>query len=266
MKIVDCIKRNGPTILSITAMFGVIGTAIASGWAVKKSEEKRGHNLTYDTYWADNEAYGVTAVEHDELSVKEYIKRNWKYYMPAVGCAIITCSCIGLSDHLNKKRQAALISACVASREAYKAYRNAVIEEFGEEKDIELRGEIIDKNGEQKEVIDLTSDHYEGEVLLFYEELSGRYFNATMEQVKDAEYHFNRNLALRDYAVLNEFYNFLGLEEVEFADAIGWSTWAEGTYGYKWVDFCHDKVIMVDGLECYILSYPFAPHADYMDC
>ena len=266
MKIVDCIKRNGPTILSITAMVGVVGTAISAAWAAKKSEEKTGHHVTYESYWADNDEYAVPTVKHDELTFKQYIKRNWKYYIPAVGCAIVTCSCIGLSDHLNKKRQAALISACVAANNAYKTYREAVIEEFGEEKDLELRTKVIEKNGEQKDVIDLTSDHYEGEVLLFYEELSGRYFNATMEHVKDAEYHFNRNLQLRDYATLDEFYSFLGLGSMVFSEEIGWCTWAEPTYGYKWVDFAHDKVTLDDGLECYILSYPFEPHADFMEC
>lgn len=181
MRIVDCIKRNGPTILSITAMFGVIGTAIASGWAVKKSEENKHHHLTYEDYWADDEVYATPVVKHDELTVKEYVKRNWKYYMPAVGCAIVTCGCIGLSDHLNRKRQSALISACIASTAMYNEYRKAIEEKYGEEVEKEICGSVMEKKAKEDDIYIPTAT--DDDVYLFYDELSGEYFNASMEKV-----------------------------------------------------------------------------------
>lgn len=260
-KFISLIKRNETTILSVIAMLGVIGTGVASGIASKKAEEdiNKKKKIVKEELYFDNMKTDVIT-ETPRPTKKEYLKKYWYYYMPAVGIGIISCACIGLSDHLNKKRQAALISACALTAESFREYRETVKTLYGEESDILVKNEIAKKN--------YTDDIEKPEVdeLLFYDEISGRYFNATMEDVKDAEYHFNRNFALRDWAVLNEFYKFLGLEPIEEGEVLGWSTWAEATYGYKWVDFEHEKVVMDDGLECYILRYPFAPHADYMDC
>lgn len=181
MNLKGFVKRNGATILSITAMLGVIGTGITSAIAAKKSEENRKSYITYEGYWADNEEYAVPSLKKEEYTVKEYVKRNWKYYIPAVGCAVVTCSCIGLSDHLNKKRQAALISACLATTNAYKAYRESVINEYGEEKDEAIRTEIMEKQIKNDDIFIPTAT--DDEIYLFYDELSGEYFNATMERV-----------------------------------------------------------------------------------
>lgn len=181
MKIVDCIKRNGPTILSITAMVGVIGTAVSAAWAANKAAEEKGQVLKIDTVYMDNEPKEFPVVEPAKLGYKEYIKRYWKYYIPTVGCAIVTCGCIGLSDHLNRKRQAALISACVASTTMYNEYRKAVEEKYGEEVEKEICGSVMEKKAKEDDIYIPTAT--DDDVYLFYDELSGEYFNASMEKV-----------------------------------------------------------------------------------
>lgn len=87
-----------------------------------------------------------------------------------------------------------------------------------------------------------------------------------MDDVIEAEYHFNRNFALRDYADLNELYSFLGLPQTEYGATVGWGRYAgESVYGYQWVDFVHIKEHMDDGTEYYRISIPFGPTADYLD-
>lgn len=102
--------------------------------------------------------------------------------------------------------------------------------------------------------------------LLFYEEHYGEYFTRAMAQVIDAEYHMNRNFILRGYMSLNDFYTFLGLDHIAGGDNIGWSIeMGETTYGYSWIDFDHHLTKTDDGLECYVISMPFEPTADFLE-
>ena len=72
--------------------------------------------------------------------------------------------------------------------------------------------------------------------ITFYEPISDRYFEATMEQVLDAEYHLNRNYSLGKEVTLNDFYGFLGIPEIETGDMLGWNFMDESMY---WIDFNH---------------------------
>ena len=70
----------------------------------------------------------------------------------------------------------------------------------------------------------------------------------------NAEYHLNRNYILRGYSYLNEFYEFLGIEETDYGSVLGLAPTDDGMY---WIDFNHRKVVMEDGLEVYIIEMPF---------
>lgn len=236
-------KKHGTSILSFAAIVGVVATGIAAAKASKKVEEKRPKRI--------------------RMTKMEYIREYWKDYIPTVIIGGATCACIASANHISKKQQAALVAACVAAGERFSDYREKTKEIFGEEADTKIQNSIVKDKMEAVEDL----DRPEGEELLFFDRYSDRYFNATMDHVLEAEYHFNRNLQLRDYAVVNEFYEFLGIgpDPNGRGDDVGWNTWSEATYGYKWVDFYHDKVVMDDGLECYIISMPFEPHADFME-
>lgn len=85
--------------------------------------------------------------------------------------------------------------------------------------------------------------------------------------MQDAEYHINRNLALRGYVELNEFYEFLGLEPTAFGSEVGWSTEAGAQwYGYSWIDFYHEYYESDDPdiPSYYTICTPFGPTADFM--
>ena len=78
-------------------------------------------------------------------------------------------------------------------------------------------------------------------VLTFYEPISKRYFQRTMEEVIEAEYRTNRNFILRGHAPLNEFSEFLGLEKTDDGEKLGWSGEALwDLFDAAWIDFYHD--------------------------
>lgn len=85
-----------------------------------------------------------------------------------------------------------------------------------------------------------------------------------MEEVVQAEYHINRNLALCGEVTLNEFLSFLRLDAVEEGNLIGWDCYiGETQYGYRWIDFDHRHYVTDDGLMVCSIDTPFAPHSLY---
>lgn len=240
-------RRGSPMILSCMAAAGVIATSILAVKATPK-------------------AMGVLKKASDEkgeaLTKLEIIRIAGPAYIPAVGVGVSTIFCIFGANVLNKRQQASVASAYALVDRTYKEYRDKVKDLFGGEVDQQVRGEI-------------TKDHYDeagvsfsgsSEKHLFYDQYSDRYFERTIGEVHDAEYHFNRNYVLRGYADLNEFYEFLGLPETEYGACVGWSDGAGcAFYGYSWIDFEHELVVMDDGLECYVINMPFGPTADFMD-
>ena len=59
---------------------------------------------------------------------------------------------------------------------------------------------------------------------------------------------------------MNELYEFLGLEEIDYGSIMGWAPLDEGMY---FIDFNHRKAYTADGTEYYILKMPFEPTIDY---
>lgn len=246
-------KDNSATILTGLGSIGVVATAVlaikATSKAVKvlkDSKEEKG----------------------EELTKSEIVKKVGKIYIPTVLTGEATIGCIIGSNVLNKKQQASLMSAYALLDNSYKEYKNKLKELYGEEAhqdivnslavekadDIYIHSECICSN------CDLALDGHSSEPKLFYDEYGKRYFEATVEQVMSAEYHLNRNYILRGFSVLNELYEFLGLEPTKYGSVVGWAPLDDGMY---WIDFNHRKIALKDGTECYIIEMPFAPTANY---
>lgn len=238
------VKKNGPTILSIAASVGLVATSISvykatmdSVEIIKEKEEE------YDRPLEDAEVFSAVAP---------------KYILP-ITLGAGTIACIVGANVLNKQQQASIASAYLLLDNTFKEYKRKVIELYGEDSDINVRNSIIKDK--------LTKINYKpsGDTRLFYEPRRGQYFESSMEDVLHAELHFNRNFILRGYAYLNEFYEFLGLDDTDDGYAVGWSAYAEYEYGYKWVDFDHRIVTLEDGLECIVIEMPFEPHLDFLE-
>ena len=60
---------------------------------------------------------------------------------------------------------------------------------------------------------------------------------------------------------MNEFYDFLGIEETKEGDMLGWAVEDE----FYWVDFDHRKVELEDGMECYIIDTQFEPSTKLLE-
>ena len=246
--------RNTSTILTSLGGVGVVATAVLAVKAtpkamrlIDKAEEEKG----------------------DELTQIETVKATWKPYIPAVVTGVATIACIFGANTLNKRQQAAMVSAYALLDSSYKEYTQKVKDLYGEETHQKIINAIAAEKAENIGVNapgfvsdnHLYTDEKCGEERLFYDEYGKRFFQATLEQVISAEYHLNRNYVLRGYTVLNELYDFLGLEPTKYGSELGWAIDDDGSF---WIDFNH-REMEIEGINCIIIEMPFGPSLEWKE-
>lgn len=243
-------KRHGSTVLSVAGGVGVVLTAVSAVKATPKALESLEE---------------AKKEKNEELTTIEKIKIAGPKYIPTILIGVGTIACIFGANIMNKRHQAALVSAYALVDSSFKEYKQKLKELYGEE----THNNVVDAIAVEKvdrdwgvsgsyfgESCDLANEEACGESVLFYEENSGRYFESTIEQVLNAMYHINRNYALRGYCYLNEYFEFLGLEPTDYGSVMGWAPTDESEY---WIEYNMRKTVLDDGLEVYILETPFEP-------
>lgn len=242
-KALQWLKRSSPTILSIAAVAGVVGTVVVTSKAAVEADKR---------------------IPKDSTKL-EAVKSVWDVYIPVVAVGGATIACIFCSNALSRKQQAALAAAYVALNKSYTEYKDKVKELFGEDGQAKVRDEIAKDHYK-------FDDIYDDNLELFYFEpacdsgvfdadhaFSDGYFQSTKAAVQNAFYHANRNFTLRGYEPLNELLDFLNLENVKYGDEVGWSI-ADGVDdGYAWLDYDITPTTIDEGLVCYIIHMPNEP-------
>lgn len=227
-------KRNASTILTCIGGVGVVTTSIMAVKATPKA---------------------VMLLEEAEREKEEKLTKletaivAAPVYIPSVLVGVSTIACIFGANMLNKRQQAAITSAYALLNTSYAEYKNKVIEMVGEEGHAEIQAEIAKDNYDENIKVSEGSE-------LFYDTYSGRYFESTKYKVKEAQYQLNRDLIMRDYIYLNEWYDYLDLEHVDGGWDAGWcSAICYDMYWQLWLDFSHSKTILDDGRECTIIDF-----------
>lgn len=239
------LRRNSSTILSIAAGVGVLVTAIMAAKDTPKAQERIAH---------------AEAEKGEELTVVETVVAATPAYIPTIISGAATIVCIAGAHGIDRKRQASLMSAYALLDNSYKEFKKKTYESYGEEAKEDIYKEIVEDRYDCEKVTVVDGD------TLFYDMLSDRYFESTIESVQRAEYRINRHIVTREYAYLNEFYTEAGLDPIPAGDVLGWSSSGNlAGYWQTWVDFTHQKVIMDDGLECYVIEIDQEPYANFED-
>lgn len=239
------LNQNGSTILTCLGGVGLIATSVMTAKATPKAlslleEAKK---------------------EKDEgLTKFDIVKVTAPSYIPAVLTGAATLACIFGANILNQRKQASLIGAYALIDNSYKEYKKKVGELYGEDANDKIVEEIAKDKFEESEVV-LSG----GDKQLYYEEFSGRYFEATPESVIAAEYEMNRTLAVEYGGLyLNEWFDLLGLEKTDYGNYLGWSySYLQEVYWQNWIDFQHHTVTLDDGLECVIITMQMEPIPDF---
>lgn len=218
-KIGRSLKKASPTILTCIGAAGVVATAVLAVKATPKADSlikadsRRNH---------DGDPYAATKLEA--------VKSCWKCYIPAAATGVATIICIFGANTLNKKQQASLASAYALVNRSYSDYKHKLKELYGEDAHKKIMESIAAEKSSMPPITatggfsnsSLEFEDANEEQRLFYDSFSKRYFQATISQVLQAEYHINRNMVLGAFVTLNDFYDFLGISHIEGGDVVGW--------------------------------------------
>lgn len=240
------LKRASPTILSCMAAVGVVATAVTAAKATTKARKLLEEE---------------TAQKGRELTTKEVVQAAAPVYIPTVVVAASTIACLFGANVLNKRQQASMVSAYGLLNQTYQRYRKAANTVYGEDADSKIKAEMAKEVYISGDGTIYSPDQDKvSEKILFYDVNSQRYFHATTPAVLAAMYHLNRNLVLRGYVSVNEFFDFLGVEKTDGGDEIGWYIDEMMESGLMWLDFenCYTK--MEDGMECCVISTIISPY------
>lgn len=239
------LRRNAPTILSSIGGVGVVATAVLAVKATPKALQC---------------IEQVKEEKGEELTKLDIVKAAGPVYIPSILVGAGTIVCIFGANMLNKRQQAALTSAYALLDSSYKEYKAKIKELYGEEVHDKIVAEVAKDKYKDS---DVTAE--EGKQL-FYDDFSGRYFESTLEKVLEAKYQLNRDIVMREYAYLNEFYALLDIPPIDSGYELGWSPGSNLDYYWQeWVDFNFKKVVMGDGLECTIITMMGEPVPDFAD-
>ena len=228
------VKRNSATILTCIGAAGVIATAVTAGFGTIKASK-----LIAET----REEKG------EELTKLEIVCAVAPAYIPPVIIGVSTIACIFGANALNKRQQASLISAYALLKESYSEYRKTVTDIYGDDADDKVKSVICEKKYESSEF-----KPNDENMLVFYMESYGDFFEASESDIYYAMYHFNRNFQLRGYATVAEFHEFLNLPVKEADKAIGWSDGDFYESGLvPWIDFYFIEKTLDDGMSYMII-------------
>jgi len=247
--------KNLPTILTVAGILGVGGTVF---FAIKVTPEAKrriddlkdekekeiwdrceeeakqklveeGDENSEPTNNQVAEIYDVVPKKEFRIAAKDVFKEVAVLYIPTVLMGSASIAAFVAANTISYKRLGATSAALTATEEAFRTYREKVIEQIGEKKASEVVERIAkekveknppksDKNPDGQPIIVAGS----GDTLL-YDALTGRYFTMDFDEFKRRIVNLNFRLIHEDFISKNEYYSEIGLPPVADGDDYGWS-------------------------------------------
>lgn len=234
--------RSSPIILTGVGVSGVVTTAILAVRATPKA-----------LYLIDHENMDLDYDGEPPLTNLEKAKLTWKLYLPAIISGGLTIACIISANNIHLRRNAALVGLYTLTETSLREYQDKVVELVGKNKELKIREGVAEdklkKNPVEGKQVIITGN---GETL-FFDSLSGRYFKSDMEAIRKTVNDFNELLLGEMYQTLNEWYDLLGLEEVEMGKDTGW----EANTGLLKLDY--SAKLATNSVPCIVLEYKVGP-------
>ena len=236
--------KNKPEIMLAAGLIGVIGATVLACRATLKAKdvvEEHNERLEEIQENLNEEEKKELPVEAKKDIRKVYLKTSLKLaktYAPAIAVETAAFALLIKSYSVQRDRLAGLTAAYITVDQAFKKYRQAVIEELGEEKDLEF------KTGLKKQKIDAIVEDEEGNEKLKKEEglvlPDGRYISEyakffdescpDWQKSPENNLHFlrlqqaaaNEKLKIQGHLFLNEVYDMIGLPRTKAGAVVGW--------------------------------------------
>ena len=291
------LKKHSPEILVVGGVVGLVTSGVMACKATTKLsailDDSKEQIELFDKVAANpemvNEEYTVEDAEKDKKIVKvQTAVKVAKLYAPAVAIGVVSIGAIFASNNIMRKRNVALGAAYATVDQAFKDYRNRVVDRFGEELDKELRYNlktkevketVEDENGKKKTVkknIKYMDSPMPSEFAVIYDDGCAGWTKDPEDNkffLIQQQRYANERLKRRGYLSLNEVYELLGFPSTKAGQVVGWLyDCKDPNYkGDNFVDFGLYNVDyepnrdFVNGYERnIILDFNVAPIIDFM--
>lgn len=261
MKIFNTVKKavekKSPEILIAFGIAGMITTTVLAVKAtpkamgkIKEAEKNKKEEFDRDHGYSELDTMF-------KLTKPEVVKATWKCYIPAAISGAASIACIVGANTVHSKRNAAIATAYKLSEKALTEYKEATIEEVGEEKAKAIKDRVAQKQLDNNPVNDSQVIITGNGKQLCYDGVSGRYFESSIQEIETAVNKINRSLNYDMYVSLSEFYDELDLEHTDISDELGWNL-DDGL-----VEISYGTMIAKDNRPCITLEYHVAPKYDF---
>jgi hypothetical protein len=246
------LNKNSTSILSATAVAGVVATAILTSRATSRVEVV----LQSDDTPPGMVPPVVYKSGYSLEKTRELIKLFWKDYIPPVVAGLATIGCIVGANQIGLRKQAAMLGAYTLVNGAFAEYKDEVVKQLGETKERKVVDEVAKRQIEKNPPTDNQIVLLGGEDQLCFDTLSGRYFRSDIETIRQAANNVNDTIIRDMYAALNEFWGYLGLEPTVLGDSMGFNL----EHLVK-VEFT--TTLAPKGIPCLAVTHVVLPTAEY---
>lgn len=238
-------KKCGPTTMTVVGVGGVVATVVIACVATTKAEpilDKTKERIDKAKENEDSKAqskeiavaYGKAAIDFAKL------------YAPAATVGTISIAMILGSHHILKKENAALMAMTSALSKSFAEYRKRVVEDAGEDKDLEYYHGIKKTT---KVIVDPETGDQTTETTYVQEKPSVSIYSKIFDKLNDnwtssasmnlmflrgIQDEMNYILKIKGHVFLNEVYDRLGFPRTYAGQFVGW---VYGGNGDNKIDF-----------------------------
>lgn len=245
------LKRNAPTILTVTGIAGFIATTALSIRATNRAVDVLPVISTQVAMTKELETDEVfTEKKKTQELIGVYARSSvvlLKIYGPTFLVGTSSILCVLAAHNMMLKRQASLVAAYTALDAGFKAYRQRVADKFGAEEERELYRrpntiEGCDDEGKPCEIIDFDDDSVmPSPYAKFFNESSPNWEKQpeyNLMFLRSQQNYANNRLVSYGHVFLNEVYDMLGLPRTQIGQIVGWKYYVDGDGpGDNMIDF-----------------------------
>lgn len=244
----NAIKHSPEILLGVGIVTGITGAVVAckaTPKACKIIEEKKAQlaEIRYvhehaDEFTTEENKYTDEDYKKDIVSVYTSMAVDVaKTYAPAVTLGVTSITSLLVSNRILNKRHLALAAAYATVDQAYKGYKERVVERFGPDMDRELtynikakeiEEKVVDENGEEKvekkTVQESTPPKFTGYTFVFDQYCLNHVKDADLNKMylSKTQAFFNNKLRTDGYVFLNDILSELGIDRTKAGQSVGW--------------------------------------------
>lgn len=237
---------SSTTMLTGMGVTGVVTTAYLTGRASFKAAE---------IIAREQEELREEGLGKNSMSFSQKAKLTWPLYVAPASLGATTITAIVMANHTASKKIAALTMASGISERALTEYKAKIVEKLGEKKEMTIRDEIAQDRVNataNKEVLVIGA----GDVLCF-DMMTGRYFQSTVEKIRQAENKINYEILNHMYASLSSFYDLIDIPPTPYSDTVGWNGLTDR------FEVIFSTVMSPDQRPCIAIDFTVPPTAEY---